>query len=125
MTKLDSDISDIESMELDFELTSLRNKISKLETENYKLHQILRENDIEFGNASSPLSDEENICINEIRKLKLLSDQGQFTQEEAKTLDILYKNLRLIRGLSVGTEVKSKKNKSVPTAELFKIVSNE
>lgn len=122
MTKLDSDLQE---MEVSFEIASLNKQIENLSIENQKLKKALQDNDIEIEGIKSELSDEELICVNEIKKLKHLSDIGSFTQEEAKTLDILYKNLRLIRGLHNHLEGKSKSNSKIQTSELFKIVTNE
>lgn len=105
--------------ELEIEIAALRKRLKKFEDENYKLRRILQENEIEEAEGLV-ISDEEFICINEIRKLKELSQVGSFGREEAQVLDILYKNLRQIRNLSDDKLSKSKKKPNV--AELFKIV---
>lgn len=110
-------------MEATFEITALKKRIQDLESENAKLKGILKDNDLEdeIKDLSEVLSDEEFICVNEIRKLKELSEKGLFTEQEAKVLDILYKNLRAIRGQSP-IEKSSKNTKKPNVAELFKIV---
>ena len=103
---------------LNIEIEALRKRLFELEQENAKLKQIMRDNDIEDSDLT--MSDEESICINEIRNLRDLSNVGSFGKEEAQILDLLYKNLRLIRGLS--TEKIGKKQKPIDVKELFKIV---
>lgn len=110
--------------ELENTVKQLTHRNNELENENIKLRQIIKDNDMEEDlGMESFLSDEEMICINEIRKLKLISDSGAFSQEDAKTLDILYKNLRLIRGLD--TTKKSKSPKKVSKAEIFKVIEGK
>ena len=110
-------------MEATFEITALKKRIQQLEEENHKLKQILKDNDLEeeIESLTQTVTDEEFICVNEIRKLKELSEKGLFTENEAKVLDILYKNLRAIRGQSP-VDKSSKSNKKADVAELFKIV---
>jgi len=118
-----SDSNELIKAETDFEIVSLRKRIQEIESENQKLKQILKENDLEeyLDGIVQRLTDEEFICVNEIRKLKELSEKGLFTENEAKVLDILYKNLRSIRGLQPAKETKQKK---ADVSELFKIVES-
>lgn len=106
--------------ELEIEIAALRKKIIELEEKNTSLTKILVENGIE--EVVIPISDEEAICLNEIKKLKVLSDNGQFGKEEAQILDILHKNLRTARGQAVEPVPKSKKK--VDVGQLFKIVQD-
>ena len=115
--------SDSDNMAESFKLKVLKEEVQKLQDENDKLKRIIKENDIEDVDSEVVISDEEYICVNEIKKLKKLSELGSFTQEEAKTLDILYKNLRMIRGMSEDTN--KKRNKKVDVKELFKIVEDK
>lgn len=116
--------SDSDKMSESFEIEVLRNEINSLKEENTKLKKILSENELD-GEIDKELlmSDEESICVNEIKKLKKLSDLGGLSHEDVKTLDILHKNLRMIRGQSVDSAKKSKKTANVQ--ELFKIVENK
>lgn len=66
------------------ELTILKNK-------NYQLENLL------LNKFSAPLTPEENICIQQIDRLEKLSNERQLTLEEVKRLDLLIKNLKLIR----------------------------
>lgn len=107
--------------ELELEVKALRDRLKKLEDENYSLKRVVSENDLD--EEVVVLSDEEQICVNEIRKLKQLSDAGQFGKNEALVLDILYKNLRIIRGMS--EDRSGKKNKKADVKELFKIIEGK
>ena len=120
----ESDSNDVINMESEFELKALKKRILELEREVAKLVEIIKANDLEdeIDNIDHT-SDEEFICINEIHKLKDLSDKGLFTQEEAKTLDILYKNLRMIRGLS--SDKPKGKVKEADIGKLLEIVNKK
>lgn len=118
MKKLDSDNSLYE-----IELNLVKERLLKIESENAKLKQIIKDNDLEdeLGEDVS-ISNEEHICVREISRLKELSDKALFTQDDAKTLETLYKVLRTIRGLA---PAKEKKTKTADVAELFKIVEEK
>lgn len=121
---MDNKLDSNRTLELEtaFEIKSLRKKIQELETENEKLLKVLQDNDLleEVANVKQKMSDEEYICINELRKLKELSETSFLEEEDVRKLDILYKNLRAIRGMS--PVEKNKSNKKADVAELFKIV---
>jgi hypothetical protein len=110
-----------EKDELIFEIKALRKKLADLELENDKLKKIVIDNDLDENDEF--ITDEEFICINEIRKLKQLSEQSGLTKDDVQALDILHKNLRMIRGKSTEGKKSSKKKASV--AELFKIVEDK
>lgn len=117
---------DSKELEVAFEIKSLRKKIQDLESENQKLKQILIDNDLmdEVKEVSTTLSDEEFICINEIRKIKELSENGFLEEEDVRKMDILYKNLRAIRG-QAPAEKENKKLKKADVKDLFKIVEGK
>ena len=78
---------------------------SPLELENEKLRrelealkQIIRDNDMEVESLDITMSDEEWICVDQIAKLKIVSENGMLEEKEVRMLDLLNKNLRLIRG---------------------------
>lgn len=118
-----SNSKDILDMEASFEVQSLRQRVTQLSKEVDQLKQVIIQNDLgdEIEGFKAPVTDEEYICVNEIAKLKQLSDKGMFTENEAKILDILYKNLRAIRGQSP-VEKSGKAAKKADVQELFKIV---
>jgi hypothetical protein len=109
--------------ELDsIEIQKLKKRISELEIELSKAQAILKENDL-IENVSQ-VSDEELICVNEIHKLRIASDNGILTLEDVKILDILVKNLLAIRGKPVEEKKDSKKGKK-SVAELLSIVDSK
>ena len=84
---------------------------------------VVRENGLEEElGISKIVSTEEQICVDGITHLSKLFKTGAFTKDDANILDILHKNLRLIRGL--GNKPIKKSNKKASTADLLKIVEN-
>jgi hypothetical protein len=113
----------VEKLEKAFESDILKKRLTELEKENAILKKYLEANGLleEIKNLS--ISDEEFICVNELKKLKVLSDKGMLTLDDIKGLDILHKNLRAIRGLTIDN-FKSKGKKKADPKELLKIVEN-
>lgn len=107
-------------IELEYENKILNERIGELEKEITLLRQIVKDNDLEDEIGEIAISDEEFICINEIKKMKQLSETSGLTKDDVQALDILHKNLRMIRGMK--PDKKSKKKADVK--ELFKIVEN-
>jgi hypothetical protein len=97
------------------ELSLLRNRILELESEVERLTSLVE---------SKSQSDEEIICLQEISKLKKISDKYGLTKDEAQLLDIYVKNLQIIRKTNV-VEEKPKTKKLKDPAELFKLVQSE
>jgi hypothetical protein len=109
----------------EYQISILRNKIIELESENQKMKQVILDNDLQDEiEGLSSISEEEYICIKGIGHLKKLFENGTFTKDDTQQLDILIKNLRMIRGQSVNKN-KSKKLKTADVAELFSIVKGE
>lgn len=109
----------------EYQISILRNKIIELESENQKMKQVILDNDLQDEiEGLSSISEEEYICIKGIGHLKKLFENGTFTKDDTQQLDILIKNLRMIRGQSVNKN-KSKKLKTSDVAELFSIVKGE
>ena len=109
--------NDILGMEAQFELEALRKKISDLEKDNFRLTEIIRDNDLDISEIPE-ISDEEYICITQISKLKEQSDNAAFDQEQAKIFDTLVKDLNMIRG---GNKKPKAKNKT--KAEIKDLIS--
>jgi hypothetical protein len=106
--------------ELDIiEIERLKKKVSELELELTKAQKILKDN--ELLDQISQVSDAEAICANEIKKLKIASDNGILTLEDVKVLDLLHKNLLLAQGRPV-EDKKDKKKGAKSVAELLSIV---
>lgn len=115
-----SDYTDAE-----FEISVLKKKLIELESENQKMKQVILDNELEEEiEGLSSISEEEYICVKGIGHLKKLFENGSFTKDDTQQLDILIKNLRMIRGQS-SKKSKSKKLKSEDVAELFSIVKGE
>ena len=84
--------------------------------ENAQMRKTLEE----YGAAElSPITDIEYICVKAIEDLKKLVDGIGLSQDDAKTLDILHKNLRQARG-KLDTKIPKSKVKSM--ADLISIV---
>jgi hypothetical protein len=110
--------------ELDnLEIQKLKKKVADLELELTKARTILEENDL--LDDIPEISDTEALCINEIHKLRLASDSGILTLEDVKILDILVKNLMVVRGKSVPDDKSGKKKGAKSVAELLSIVGNK
>lgn len=93
------DEGNIIEAEKSFELKKLKEELKRLETENSKLKILLKEIDPE-ANVSS-ISDEEQICVEQIALLRKQSSNRELTVDEIKNLDVLHKNLKLARGENV------------------------
>ena len=110
---MDGEDNNIIDAEHEFEIITLRNEIEKLKNEVIKYKILLNEIDSEAN--PDIVSDEEVICIEQIRKLRENSGKRQLSTDEVKKLDILHKNLKLARGQ--GTRVGSKNQAGKMTAE--------
>lgn len=111
-------------MEIELEIKALRNEIDKLKKENDKLLEVIKDNGLEseVGEIKN-ITPEEQICIDGIRHLSELFKNGTFDKNDTNNFDILHKNLRMIRGQSVGEKVK--KSKPADIKDLLKIVEKE
>ena len=108
----------------EIEVADLKKKIFELEAKVKKYEEILEDNDL--LEEPKTLSIEELICLNEIDKLKIVSDKGCFTLEDTKIFDLLVKNLLAIRGKAPVKEDNKKKVKGpVQVADLLKIVNGD
>lgn len=105
------------------EVEKLKKRISELELELAKARSVLEENDL--AEEVSSISNEEAICVNEIAKLKLASDNGILTFDDVKILDILVKNLLAIRGKPIVEQKGNKKKGAKSVAELLSIVGEK
>lgn len=95
MSKLPQTITDLES---DFKANAL---IISLEQENASLKQQVAHLESMLKHSkhlSIKVSPEEQICTEQIFLLKEKSSDRELSLEEVKRLDILVKNLKLIRG---------------------------
>lgn len=110
----------------EFEIKTLQKKILELESENQKMKQVIVDNELEDEiEGLDSISEEEYICVKGIGHLKKLFDSGNFTKDDVQQLDLLIKNLRLIRNQDTGKKKSSKKVKTDNIAELFEIVKEK
>jgi hypothetical protein len=105
--------SDINTMVDSFELDTLRKENEILRKRLAQLEKTLESYDIE---EIETITDVEYICIEEIKKLKALSDAGGLSDVDVKNLDLLHKNLRQVRGQE--SSKKKPKEKPASVAEL-------
>lgn len=112
-----SSISDVQK---DFIIKELREHNRKLSKKIAEYEKTLNQYDIDDIEI---MSDVEYICVEELKKLRSLSDAEGLTDVDVKNLDILHKNLRQVRG----QEVQKKKVKEKPRSveELLSIVNDE
>jgi len=90
--------------------------IEKLIQENKNLKEKL----LQLENVFNTPTPEEIICIEQIDHLKKLSKNRELTLEEVKRLDLLIKNLRLIKEQST-ENVSTPKDRDVTETELVAI----
>lgn len=112
--------SSLTDMEKDFVISELRKELRKLSKKVVEYEKTLNSYDID---EIEVIDDVEYICVEEIKKLKALSDAGGLTDIDVKNLDTLHKNLRQVRGQEVSK--KKLKEKSTSVAELLSIVNDE
>lgn len=105
------------------ELNLAKEKIVELESELEKVKQVIVDNDLEDEiEGISLMSDSERICVKGISQILELVEKGVHQDSDVKNFDILYKNLRLIRGQEIPKGKKAKAAKSTNVAELISIV---
>lgn len=79
----------------EFEIKALKDEIDRLTNKITKQNIILKE----LGHDGVvDISDEEAICVAQIARLKVNSDQIAFDKDDVKNLEILVKTLLQIRG---------------------------
>lgn len=100
------------------EQTDNNKRLLELEVLVMKYKKILEEN--ELLEDVNKISDVESLCINELAKLKIISDNGILGLNEIKALDLLHTNLLRAKG-----QVSDKEKKKGPVktpAELLSIL---
>lgn len=97
-------------------ILALEKKVEELSS---KIEEYKKTMEVYGIEAVESITDVEYICKQEIKKLKQLSDAMGLGQEDAKTFDILYKNLRMVLGKE---EKKSPKGKDMSADELLQLV---
>jgi len=106
------------NVEKELQIKILEEENTKLKHELIKCKILLKEIDSDAN--PNLVSDEEAICVEQIRRLKEVSEDRELSTDEAKKLDILHKNLKLARGEDL--RVKSaNKVKKLSSADLTNI----
>lgn len=100
------------------EIEKLNDIIQKLSIENTKMSIALKDNGL--SEEISQVSDQEAICVEQIRKLRELSTTTLFSQEDAKVLDIIHTNLLRARNGKLEKNA-GKGAKKLTTQELLEI----
>lgn len=116
---------EFDDLELSIELQALRSENKKILAENSKLKHIIVDNELEEElDGISLVSVEEQICIDGIKMLAPLFEHGTFEPNDVKSLDLLVKNLRIIRG-KLDSKKKHKPMKPEEVEEALRLVSDE
>ena len=105
-----------------FEIQKLKDENQQLQNEVNKLKILLKEFDPDAD--TSDISDEEAICVEQIRKLKAHSAKRELSPDEIKALDTLVKNIRIIRGENTRSN-SAKKAKEASKEELEKLAKGK
>jgi hypothetical protein len=105
--------------ELVDQLKDLTAELKKVKLENAKLKLAIKTAEISDETVSK-ISDAEAICIEQIMKLKEQSAVRNFTNEDAKILDTMHRNLLLARG-KLQDSLKKSKAKGLSIDELVDI----
>lgn len=98
-------------------LTKFERELSLLKEKNTQLETMLKQSVI------TTVENEEQICVEQIYRLKQISNDRQLTLEEVKKLDLLVKNLRLSREES--TILLNNKKENVSEEELVAIAQSQ
>ena len=112
---------EISSMEVE----KLRQEVSQLKEELLKAQTLLKENGL--IDKLSKVSDAEQIAIDQLSRLKHISDSGlSFDIETTKIYSEMVKTLMLARGKAVVEEPKKRvKEEKIPTATLLNIAGSK
>jgi hypothetical protein len=109
----------LSSSELEAKIAELQKQVDALQIENTKMEIICMENGLLDDIAT--VSDTESICTLQIKRLKEKSQHSDFSETDAKILDILHKNLRMAKD-QVLQKDNSRKTKGMSSADLLKLV---
>lgn len=116
----DSNFNNTDEMKDQTLLDIYKQENLQLRKELARYEKMMEEYDLE---GLDHMSDVEYICVEEIKKLRALSDAKGLDEVEVKNLDILHKNLRQVR--SKDKDKVKKKEKEMSTSELLSIVQDD
>lgn len=111
-------MTDIDEMEKEFQekagdtIKDLNSTIFELKKEIMFLKKIIRDNELEIEGIPQ-LSDEEAICLEQMERLKEVSDNMTFDKEQAEIFDKLIKALNIIRNSTSKLTAKKKTTEDV------------
>jgi len=106
------------------EVRQLNEKLMKLQSENARLLDIIKDNDLEDEVEDIvTVSPEMEVCLKGINQILERVRNGTHDNNDVKDFDILHKNLRMIKGLEENT--KKKKSKPAKVEDLLKIVNGK
>jgi len=105
--------------ELIAQIQHLSEELRIVKSENMKMKLTLDDYGIESSDIEE-IPDAEVIAMEQLAKLRELSDNATFTKEEADVYKILTKALMDIRGGSIKRQKKSPKGKDASSDELLK-----
>jgi hypothetical protein len=111
-------------MDNDLEIARLSKEITELKEKLIKAEEILKKNNLLDG--APTISDAEQIAIDQISRLKRISDSGlTFDMETVKIFEIVVKTLMLARGKAPVEEKKTKKEEKHDVGKLLKMVEGK
>lgn len=111
---------DFDKAELELTIKALRKSLEEKDARIQNLKYTLAEYGIE---EESEMSDEWEICVNELSRLKKLSETaGGLDDKEVKSFEILSKRFQAIQN---GMDKKSPKGKEYDIKDLLKVVDGE
>ena len=125
-----SDLKTIDELKKQFqESTKIKDVRQVAQSQQEIIDRLIQENELlknklaEMNNLMKMPSPEEIICIQQIEILKQASTKRELSLDEVKRLDLLVKNLRLVKEQST-ENVSSPKYRDVTEAELVAIASS-
>ena len=125
MSEKDDNQEQFEFSDSEFEISRLKKEILELETLVQRMKQVITDNELQEELKDIDFtSDSEQICVTGISQILDLVEKGVASDSDIKNFDILYKNLRLVRGQEVPSG-KGKKLKTKNVAELISIVKGK
>lgn len=108
------------TVKLESQIKKLEKALAEATTENTKLLALIERYELSRDDINK-ITDEEAICIEQIKLLKEQSAFRHFNKEDAQVLEILHRNLKLARG-EIIEQNKSKKVRKLSTQELLESV---
>ena len=111
-----------ELYKLEMNIQRLTDELRRITTKCTKLEIVATDNGLleEVGSVS----DAEAICVEQLKKMKDLSEMVVFSKDDATVMDILHKNLKLARGEKLPKDSRAKV-KNYSGAELLEIINDK